>query len=222
MIYYCMSDIHGCLSAFNEALDMVLDKLDEPDTAIILLGDYIHGGEDNYGVLDRIISLQRKYGSDKVIALLGNHDEIVCDGIFTIDGHGWGNDERDDRYINWLSRLPRYHIDGKTIFVHAGIDEEYGECWEYCTEDYIFTEKYPAQTGYFFKDYKIVAGHCGTAEIAGNPRFHGIYYDGESHYYIDSTVLNSGFLNVLKVDTENQKYYEVTPDAEIPVEPYEY
>lgn len=59
MIYYCMSDIHGCLSAFNEVLDMVLDKLDEPDTALILLGDYIHGGEDNYGVLDRIISLQK-------------------------------------------------------------------------------------------------------------------------------------------------------------------
>lgn len=27
MIYYCMSDIHGCLSAFNEALGIVLEHI---------------------------------------------------------------------------------------------------------------------------------------------------------------------------------------------------
>lgn len=46
---------------------------------LILLGDYVHGGENNRGVLDKIMRLQRQYGSDKVVALLGNHDEWVVD-----------------------------------------------------------------------------------------------------------------------------------------------
>lgn len=47
---------------------------------LILCGDYIHGGQDNYGVLDRIMELERKYGSDKIIVLAGNHEEMSCDG----------------------------------------------------------------------------------------------------------------------------------------------
>lgn len=220
MIYYCISDIHGCLSAFEQALELVLDHLENPDTALILLGDYIHGSEDNYGVLDRIISLQRKYGSDKVIALMGNHEEMVCEGISSINGYSYDNDERDDKYMSWLLNLPRYHTSGKTIFVHAGIDEEAGEEWEYETMDCIFTEKYPAETGHFYEDYKIVAGHIYTSEISGNPRFNFIYYDGQSHYYIDSNAIDNGWLNVLKVDTENQLYYDVKEYGEFPVLPY--
>lgn len=37
-----------------------------------------------------------------------------------------------------------------------------------------------------------------------------IYYDGESHYYSDGTVLDSGFIPVLMVDTETDKYYRFT------------
>ena len=69
MKIYAMSDIHGCLQEFEEALSKV--DLSE-DNKLILLGDYIHG-PNSYGVMDKIMSLQEKYGSDKVIALLGNH-----------------------------------------------------------------------------------------------------------------------------------------------------
>ena len=51
MKIYCMSDIHGCYSALCDALEFVFDHLDEPDTKLIFLGDYIHGGEDNIAVL---------------------------------------------------------------------------------------------------------------------------------------------------------------------------
>ena len=51
MKIYCMSDIHGCYSALCDALELVIDHLDEPDTKLIFLGDYIHGGEDNIAVL---------------------------------------------------------------------------------------------------------------------------------------------------------------------------
>lgn len=56
---------------------------------------------------------------------------------------------------------------GDTIFVHAGVDEEADDLWEWGTDDYTFTEKYPAQTGKFYMN--IVAGHIGTGVIAGDP-----------------------------------------------------
>ena len=37
MKIYCMSDIHGCYSALCDALELVIDHLDEPDTKLIFL-----------------------------------------------------------------------------------------------------------------------------------------------------------------------------------------
>lgn len=225
MKIYCMSDIHGCLVEFEEALSMFLDQLDKEDTKLVLLGDYIHRGTQNRGVLDKIISLQNKYGQDKVIALLGNHEEWVLDGISSIDRmiKSYVDDYLDDdKYFNWIATLPRYHVEGNTIFVHAGIDEEVGESWEWYTEDNIFTMKYPAQTGKIEGiSKKVVAGHVGTSKIAGDPSFHDIYYDGESHYYIDGTVIDSGVIPILMVDTETDKYYRVTETGVWPVLPYD-
>lgn len=219
MIYYCISDIHGCIGALENALEIILPSLSEPNTALIMLGDYIHGGEDNYGVLDRIIALQDEYGKDKVIALMGNHDKMVCERRSTINGD-CGSDERDKQYLGWLRKLPLFYKDKNTIFVHAGIDEEAEDLWHLGTAEHIFTEKYPAQTGRFYNDFKIVAGHVHTSSIAGDPDFNGIYYDGQSHYYIDADTIKSGFVNILKADTEKQEYYEVTENGEIPVLPY--
>ncbi len=218
---YAMSDIHGCLYAFEYALSLV-DL--SGDNKLVLLGDYIHG-PDSYGTLKKIIELQNRYGSDKVIALRGNHEDMACDGRWPIGGNGGGNAdaplEEDERYLGWMKNLPRYYAEGNTIFVHAGIREEAKDLWEWGSDDYTFTEKYPAQTGRFYRSLKIVAGHIGTAEISGNPEFHDIYFDGESHYYIDGTVLESGRIPVLKIDTETNSYYCVTETGVRLILPYE-
>lgn len=211
---YAMSDIHGCYEEFLQALELVdLSRSNK----LLLLGDYIHGGVGNYEVLDTIIEVQKKYGPDKVIALMGNHEEMVIEGRESINISNYYNYSEkktnscnDDYYINWMENLPRYYVEGKTIFVHAGVDEEAEDLWEIGTDDYTFTEKYPAQIGKFNCDMKIVAGHVGTAEISGNPLFHEIYFDGKSHYYIDGTVVISGKIPVIAVDTKNDKYYSVT------------
>ncbi len=228
MKIYCMSDIHGCLAEFEETLTLVLPHLKESDTMLILLGDYIHGGPESRGVLDRIMNLQQRYGSDKVVALLGNHDDLVIDGLENIDctmkafaQNSKYKDNNDDKYIQWLRTLPRYFVAGNTIFVHAGIDEEAGDLWEWGTSDEVFTSKYPAEIGKIQDlDLKVVAGHVGTAAISGNPRFHGIYFDGESHYYIDGTVLDSGVIPVLMVDTITDEYYQVTEEGQWIITPY--
>lgn len=66
----------------------------------------------------------------------------------------------------------------------------------------------------------IIAEHIGTSEISGDPRYHYIYFDGESHYYIDGTVLDSGVIPVLMVDTEENKYYRVTDAGNCLIIPY--
>lgn len=225
MKIYCMSDIHGFLSEFDEALSIVEEHLREPDSMLILLGDHIHGGSDSAGVLDRIIGLQKKYGKDKVVALMGNHEEMFLRGECTLERlpSMYSYDDADDSgedYSEWIEDLPRIYRAGNTIFVHAGINEDCGEDWEW---DYdMFTEKYPAQLGEI-KDVKekVVAGHIGTAEISGDPNFHGIYFDGASHYYIDGTVMESLEIPILMVDTTADKYYRVTEGGIWEVQPYD-
>ncbi len=225
MKIYCMSDIHGFLSEFDEALYIVEEHLREPDSMLILLGDHIHGGSDSAGVLDRIIGLQKKYGKDKVVALMGNHEEMFLRGECTLERlpSMYSYDDADDSgedYSEWIEDLPRIYRAGNTIFVHAGINEDCGEDWEW---DYdMFTEKYPAQLGEIkgVKE-KVVAGHIGTAEISGDPNFHGIYFDGASHYYIDGTVMESLEIPILMVDTTADKYYRVTEGGIWEVQPYD-
>lgn len=100
----------------------------------------------------------------------------------------------------WLKGLPYFHETPEQIFVHAGIDEEAGDWWPWGTPEYVFVEKFPASSGPFYKD--IVAGHVGTAGLSGDPDYHGVYWDGESHYYLDGSVWESGRLNVLAWDQE--------------------
>ena len=225
MKVYAMSDIHGYLNEFEYALS----KVDlSGDNMLILLGDYIHG-PDSYGVLDRIMQLQEKYGNEKIVALLGNHEEMAVNSSWNIGEKRFVIDDNydrneDDKYIEWMSKLPLYYVVGNTIFVHAGIDEEAAAegYWELGTGDYYYTGKFPADIGKIENfDMKIVAGHVGTYKIARNNCYHDIYYDGGSHYYIDGTVKLSGEIPVLMYDTEKDNYYRITDSAEYQILPYD-
>lgn len=217
---FCISDIHGCLAEFREALELV-DL--SGDNMLVLLGDYIHGGPDPYGVLDAIMDLEQQYGPEKVVVLVGNHEDMAMDGRWPIarDSCVEEDDDLDDeKYLLWMQGLRRYYATKRQIFVHAGIDEDAGELWEWATDDFTFTEKYPAETGKFSGGMDIVAGHIGTAEIVDDPCFHDIYWDGESHYYIDGTVLESGVIPALMIDTETNRYYQVRESGAWPILPY--
>ena len=207
MKIYALSDIHGYIDELNVALSFI--DLDDENTILVFLGDYIHG-YDSCAVLDRVIELQRRYGSERVITLMGNHEEAVDEARSTITEGDVVTREHIEKkhYREWIHTLKRYYKTEKQIFVHAGIDEKADELWEVGTSFFTFFEKYPPETGHFYMD--IIAGHTGTAVISGKSDFHGIFYDGESHYYIDGSVWKSGVIPILMYDTDTDNYYEIS------------
>ena len=49
----------------------------------------------------------------------------------------------------------------------------------------------------------------GTWSLANDRNYHDVFYDGESHYYIDGSVYKGGKLLLLAYDEENGKYYQL-------------
>lgn len=224
---YCMSDIHGDLNAFVQSLGYIEKDLLDMDTKLILLGDYVHG-PDSYGVLKKIQSLQKELG-DRCQVLRGNHEEMCLDGRwpFTENRDGSVNEivEDEEEILAWMKTLPLFYVEEGChyIFCHAGIeegeDEESASYWQWSTDDYTFLEKYPAQTGTFFGNMTIVAGHIGTYQISGDKDYHDIFWDGQSHIYCDGTTEVSGKVPVLMIDVEKGKFFQVDSDGKHMIRP---
>lgn len=98
-----------------------------------------------------------------------------------------------------------YYETNKQIFVHAGIYEIDEELWKDATEEREFTWKFPAEIGSFYKD--IIAGHVSTVEVSGDNNFLGkVYWDNESHFFIDGETNLSGVIPLLKYDIQTTIY----------------
>jgi len=120
--------------------------------------------------------------------------------------------------IDWLKQLSYFHETENQIFVHAGIDEEAGEYWQWGYDNKFFCTKYPHTKGKFSKD--IIAGHIATSTIAGAKDYHQVYWDGQSHFYLDGITIESQIIPILKYDTITKKYSSLQKDY--PNKWYEY
>lgn len=202
MFYYAISDIHGYYNILKETMNLI-DLKSDKENKLIFLGDYIDYGNESLEVLYYIKALSEEY-ENQVIVLRGNHEETFLEKLSKNSPriNTFKNDHKE--LISWLKRLPYYFQTERQIFVHAGIIEEAGDLWMHGTPREYFVSKYPAETGYFYKD--IIAGHVSTSELRNNTSNHEVYWDGQSHYYIDGTVQKSGIIPVLKYDTETGIY----------------
>lgn len=119
--------------------------------------------------------------------------------------------------LSWMRKLRLYYETETQIFVHAGVDEEIPEEEvQWCTlgtPDYMMTGKYPPSVGYFYKD--IIAGHVAASFLARDKDFSGIYFDGESHYYIDGTAAKFRRILCLAYDEKTKKYYQLEEDGKL-------
>ena len=119
--------------------------------------------------------------------------------------------------MSWVSDLRLFYETPTQIYVHAGVDEDIPEeemkyC-TLCTGDYTFTGKYPPTKGKFYKD--IIAGHVATSRVAGDRSYKGIYFDGNSHFYIDGTVNKNKLLLCLAYDEVKNEYFELGIDGKM-------
>ena len=127
--------------------------------------------------------------------------------------------ETNGNLIKWVRKMPSFYETDSQIFVHAGVDEEAGEYWKWGTGDEVFLWKFPASRGSFYKT--VIAGHAGTGTVARDKHFHDVYYDGESHYYIDGSVYKGGKLLLLGYDESDRKYYQIEKDRMVPIKKFE-
>lgn len=248
MKIYAMSDIHGCLQAFERALGGI--DLEDGSSTLVLLGDYCDRGTDSLGVYRAIMGLQEQY-SGRVIALRGNHEEMLLEYVDAADDPDYARawmladsnlatarsflasaefehirhllvlkrfveayrytaDRMEAEHgdvIGWIRKLPYYwESPFSQLYVHAGVDEEAGaDWWKLGTPEEYFTAMPPDFAGRHF-DLDIIAGHVDTETVSGIPGYRGIWFDGESHYYIDANVMRYGELAVLEYDSETGAY----------------
>lgn len=191
---YAMSDMHGDMDALERAMSVV--DLSDPDSKLIFLGDYMPPPDEDFTMVRELMRIQNEH-PDQVIALAGNHEYRL------VETHRFGLLEEDPAFV-WMKTLPLFYETDTQIFIHAGVDEEAEDLWKYGSEDSYFCEKMPWSIGPFIKD--VIAGHIGTFNMAGDPDFHEVFWDGESHYYLDGTVHVSHNIPVLKYDTERECY----------------
>ena len=117
--------------------------------------------------------------------------------------------------LTWMRDLRLFYETDTQIFVHAGVDEEIPEeeaAW--CTlgtPDYMMVGKYPPSVGHFYKD--IIAGHVAASHLAKDKGFCDIFYDGESHYYIDGSAAKFKRILCLAYDEATKKYYQLEEDG---------
>ena len=135
-----IGDIHGTSVKLATLLERLAPRKGD---RLIFLGDYIDRGADSCGVIQQIIDLKRN-GYD-IVALLGNHEKLLLDYAQSPDEglipylrqHGIENTlksygEKNLRRIPDLSFMPvehrrflknlkTHHVEGKYLFVHAGI-----------------------------------------------------------------------------------------------------
>lgn len=129
-----IGDTHGCYKELKELITTLKENREyNKDTdKIVFLGDYIDRGEDSRLVIKFIRELQKE--NKNVIALMGNHEDMLLDyydgldGSWTFNGHGStlnsykGYDKQFWNDVAWIKNLPLYHEDDYFVYVHAGVE----------------------------------------------------------------------------------------------------
>ena len=115
--------------------------------------------------------------------------------------------EHHKELIEWLNKLPLYYETNDEVFVHAGINFvlEYEDLWKEISDENDFLMDFPATIHEQFPKM-VISGHIGTSQVKQDAAFHDIYRY-KNRIFIDSTVIESKRLNLLKI--KNHQYYQI-------------
>lgn len=137
-LIYAIGDVHGCRDLLEELLEEVNPDLDRH--RLVFVGDYIDRGPDSRGVVDLILGLKKKYNSENIICLMGNHERMFLDFLqgeeellFLYNGGAataqsyWGPQwDQSSRLLplahaQFYHELRLYYETEDYIFVHGGL-----------------------------------------------------------------------------------------------------
>lgn len=128
---FVIGDTHGCFNEYERLLEKIKPNLNKD--RLILLGDYIDRGNKSYELVQALMKMQADYGSEKVVLLRGNHEQMAIDyyakgdncylyngGESTIRSFEQNNDYLEN-YLEVFRQMPIYIEDEHYVFVHAGV-----------------------------------------------------------------------------------------------------
>lgn len=220
---YALSDPHGWLDVLEKALSAI-DL--SGDAHLYLLGDYIPHDSSKFSADDYLrrsteaLIFVRDFEAThrgKVTVLAGNHE------LMLLDSEARGEITIAANLRRWLRSLASYAETERQVFVHAGVDEEAGEWWRWASEPWYFCSKYPPSVGSFELD--VIAGHVNVRQAAHemgvelDEEYRGVFWDGESHFYIDGTTERSGCIPILCYDSTRATYQQMLATSEGVSEP---
>ncbi len=233
---YAISDIHGYLDEFINALNKV--ELSDKDNRLILLGDYIDNGSKSFQVLSKIIELEEMY-SGQIITLFGNHDEWFYEWLMpetpTASAFGetiqsfFSPEELKEILVsnpNNFEIAIRNAIKTKTKFIDW-FKERYKDKRYYETDNQIFVHAgIDEEAGDLWEELTnpetltnkfpvttsafikdVISGHIASHQVARDDSYLGKVYYNQNHYFIDGDVNHSKTIPVLCYDTITKKYY---------------
>lgn len=233
---YAISDIHGYLDEFINALNKV--ELSDKDNRLILLGDYIDNGSKSFQVLSKIIELEEMY-SGQIITLFGNHDEWFYEWLipetptasaFGETIHSFFSPEELKEILvsnpNNFEIAIRNAIKTKTKFIDW-FKERYKDKRYYETDNQIFVHAgIDEEAGDLWEELTnpetltnkfpvttsafikdVISGHIASHQVARDDSYLGKVYYNQNHYFIDGDVNHSKTIPVLCYDTITKKYY---------------
>lgn len=119
MAYYAIPDIHGNYAGLKAAVNDIMNIWSENDI-IVFLGDYVDRGPDSKGVLLFLKELQEELGSDRIVCLKGNHEEMFLNWLHGENGTTYLKNDEDLSTIK--SFLPELSKDYSHVEFHKIVD----------------------------------------------------------------------------------------------------
>lgn len=165
---YALSDAHGMNKKFDEAIKNIL-LVKQPEDKIIILGDNIDRGLGSLQIIQSIMSLQEKYGSDNIVALMGNHEEMFLawlkDRYNTLSLHNGGT-RTVASFIGDAFKIDDINLvySGNGTFYDCGLNDRTKDVIGYILQNYPKEIEWMKNLKYFHEEGNTLFVHAGFEE----------------------------------------------------------
>jgi len=211
-----IGDIHGCSRALDVLLAQVMPR---PEDLLITLGDYVDRGPDSRGVLDRLIAL---YAGGRLIALRGNHDEMIVAAREGFDRRMWlacggrttlASYQVKQSDAGRFPEVPRTHWD----FLISALQDYYEIDTHFFVHGSVYPDvplaEQPTHMLYWEKLFDPVPHCSGKIMVCGHTRqLSGLPLNLGHSVCIDTGAYQSGWLTCL--DVLSNQYWQANQKGE--------